>query len=198
MSKQKNQLQSGSAHLIVVLLLVVALLGALGFIAYQNFFQKKTSEQSTSVVNKADDEESAVEDNSTSITELGVTGVYEGAYGFKYTIDNTRSEKTAILSSDDFAGACAGQTIVEITKFSADSILSGIGHVAIDPITIENYYNSNPSSHTGSDAFIKKIGQYYYFYEVSKTDACDSKADDLILSKIIPDIHSYFLSLESN
>ena len=32
----------GSAHVIIVIVLVVALLGALGFIFYQNFIAKKT------------------------------------------------------------------------------------------------------------------------------------------------------------
>jgi uncharacterized protein (UPF0333 family) len=195
-SRQKNQI--GSVHLIIVLLLVLALIGSLGFIAYQNFFQEKESKQSTEAVNKANDDVPAIEDHSTSIAELGVKGIYEGTYGFKYAIDSTRSEKSAILSSDDFAGACAGQEIIRISKLSSGDILTGIGHVAIDPVTVENYYNSNASSHTGPDAFIKKIGQYYYFYAVSKTDACDTPADDLILGKIIPDIHNYFLSLESN
>jgi uncharacterized membrane protein YukC len=38
----KKQSQSGSAHLIIVIVLVVALLGALGFIVYQNFIAKPT------------------------------------------------------------------------------------------------------------------------------------------------------------
>lgn len=36
-----RQSQSGSAHLIVIILLVVALIGALGFVYYQNFMQQK-------------------------------------------------------------------------------------------------------------------------------------------------------------
>lgn len=37
----KKNLQKGSAHLIVVLVLVFALIGSLGFVFYQNFFQSK-------------------------------------------------------------------------------------------------------------------------------------------------------------
>lgn len=36
----KRSLQNGSAHAIVIVLLIVALLGALGFVFYQNFIQK--------------------------------------------------------------------------------------------------------------------------------------------------------------
>jgi len=42
-----KKIQSGSAHLIVVILLVLALIGALGFVYYQNFIQKKASDTST-------------------------------------------------------------------------------------------------------------------------------------------------------
>jgi len=39
----KKQSQSGSAHLVVIIVLVVALLGALGFVFWQNFMQPKST-----------------------------------------------------------------------------------------------------------------------------------------------------------
>ncbi|HET6747162.1 MAG TPA: hypothetical protein VFH06_03595 [Candidatus Saccharimonadales bacterium] len=43
-----TQKQSGSAHVIIIGILVVALLGALGFVFYQNFMAKKTDTTSSS------------------------------------------------------------------------------------------------------------------------------------------------------
>jgi len=39
--KNKNN-QTGSAHLIIIITLVIALLGSLGFVFWQNFVQDKT------------------------------------------------------------------------------------------------------------------------------------------------------------
>lgn len=50
----KKNLQKGSAHLIVVLVLVLALVGSLGFVFYQNFIENKND---TSKIVKKDTEE---------------------------------------------------------------------------------------------------------------------------------------------
>lgn len=44
---QNNHSQSGSAHVIVIILLILALLGALGFVFYQNFIVKQASDTQT-------------------------------------------------------------------------------------------------------------------------------------------------------
>ena len=43
----KDKTQSGSAHLIIILILGLALLGSLGFVFYQNFIQNKDSLSNT-------------------------------------------------------------------------------------------------------------------------------------------------------
>ena len=66
MNKQKSQ--SGFAHLVIIIILAVALVGTLGFVFYQNVIQKKDTVSKT-------DESSKNSDNSskTSIDDKNVT-----------------------------------------------------------------------------------------------------------------------------
>ena len=50
----KKQSQSGSAHLIIIMILCVALIGALGFVYWQNFMQPKVSDKNVVATKTAD------------------------------------------------------------------------------------------------------------------------------------------------
>jgi len=50
----KKQSQSGSAHLIIIMVLCVALIGALGFVYWQNFMQPKASDKNVVATKTAD------------------------------------------------------------------------------------------------------------------------------------------------
>jgi len=51
----KKQSQSGFAHLAIIIVLVVALIGALGFVYWQNFMQPKASDENVVATKTADD-----------------------------------------------------------------------------------------------------------------------------------------------
>lgn len=96
----------GSAHVVVIIILVVALVGALGFVFYQNFIEKKPAEQKTAdtakdTPAKTDTTPKADETNYLVIKEWGVKlpaeGVLEGAAYYTDTVQNTDgSEQLAV------------------------------------------------------------------------------------------------------
>lgn len=62
----KHKSQSGSSHLIIIIILVVALLGTLGFVFWQNYYQTKTTTQ-TKISNAK-----VVETNNSSSSSLPI------------------------------------------------------------------------------------------------------------------------------
>ncbi|MDX2776617.1 hypothetical protein PV379_04605 [Streptomyces caniscabiei] len=76
----KNFSQKGSAHVVIIAILVVALLGTLGFVFWQNFMNKDTSDTNNS--------------NDSSTTQTG---------------DKERNKKTPVLINEDgYSFAVAG------------------------------------------------------------------------------------------
>ena len=86
----KKQYQSGSAHLAVIIVLVLALIGALGFVFYQNFIQDKGNAANvankTSVESKGTDGLDKINENSVEVTATKYNTFNDEAYGisFKY------------------------------------------------------------------------------------------------------------------
>ncbi len=71
-----RQSQTGSAHVIVIVLLVVALLGTLGFVFYQNFIAKKEDNSTKQVVTQTNTDASA-----TTTTQVAFnSSIYELDY----------------------------------------------------------------------------------------------------------------------
>lgn len=193
----KKQSQSGSAHFIVIFILVIALLGALGFVFWQNFIQTKTTENKTSSTSTSSTESSnEVVDNTKyfSIAQWDIKGVYDGQYKLEYQLKtNVDSLQYIQLSSPDVPKACQGRILKSITKFSANDIIGGQGHVAIDnPQTAEYNYKNNI---IGKD--LRKVGNSYYLLNQGVTDVCgDTEAEMSIEGQLLLDIDRFFLSLQ--
>lgn len=69
--------QQGSAQIVVIILLVVALLGSLGFIAWQNFFSKNatTTQTQTQLTQREQEQDGPAEDTVGGLPENGtITG----------------------------------------------------------------------------------------------------------------------------
>lgn len=82
-----KSIQRGSAHLVIVIVLVVALLGALGFIFYQNFVAKHSTDTTTS--NSSSTSSKSSTDSTTTSTAVPlVDGSIDSSFGttltFKY------------------------------------------------------------------------------------------------------------------
>lgn len=74
---KKYHAQKGSAHAVVVICLVLALITALGWIFWQNFIHKEPTNKQTDVVVVHKDKEIAKPKNEMTITHSGRTVVLE-------------------------------------------------------------------------------------------------------------------------
>jgi len=160
-NKQKSQ--QGSGLLVIVIVLAVALLGAVGYIFWQNFFQIKSDETGNTNVN-----------NTLTISEWGVKGKYAKTEDtLTYTINSANDNVT--ISSDKLESE-VGCNAGSISRFTADHILSG-PNVTKEMIglTIADYFKNNYSSE--DSIAIKKIGEYY-FYE-NATQDCGHMIDNI-------------------
>lgn len=93
MNKQKHQ--SGSVHLVVVIVLIVALVGALGFIFWRNFIQDKVinkeNNETTASIPKTD-APAAVKD--VTAEWLTYEGTLFGGYSIKYPSEDWSVQET--------------------------------------------------------------------------------------------------------
>ena len=95
MNKQKSQ--SGFAHLAIIIVLIVALLGTLGFVYWQNFMQTKTSNtaQKTPTENKDSNVIAPVTKTPAVADPMADWKTYTNAqygFSFKYPVDWTVQE----------------------------------------------------------------------------------------------------------
>lgn len=103
MNNKKSQ--AGSAHLVIIILLAVALMGALGFVCYQNFIQPKVTNKLTDTtkiteINKTANGQnngpSEITDNST-LTEVA----YDKTMGTKFAIKYPNTWKLTYENPND-------------------------------------------------------------------------------------------------
>ncbi len=99
--------QQGSAHAILVIVLVVGLLGALGFIFWQNFIKDDDSAASTKQAETTEKVEAPVDNDQLRLKELGLTLQTENAKYDDITYvmtsvnkDDSNKYVTAIYSKD--------------------------------------------------------------------------------------------------
>lgn len=75
----KKSTSQGSAHVVIIVVLIVALLGALGFVFYQNFIAKKDATQDATSASTA--EKSTSQTKETSKTPALLTGSIDKGFG---------------------------------------------------------------------------------------------------------------------
>ncbi|MEI6228895.1 MAG: hypothetical protein WCP11_02660 [Candidatus Saccharibacteria bacterium] len=154
----KKQSQSGSAHLVVIIVLVAALLGALGFVFYQNFMVAKTETPAPVVV---DDGRKTL-----SIAEWGVKGKYTSRETLTYAINQSGGFR--VYSSgfvNDASTASCGSAII---RLNADDTLND----SFDRPTVAQYYTDKESS-IGS-SHMKKVGDKYFLMRGDVNCGADS------------------------
>jgi len=139
------QTQQGSAHVVIIVILVVALIGALGFVFWQNFIKKDEVTQSTQSqtstqqdVSPATKEFKSQEHNITfsypgdwSVVESVDSGNTSEWYASRVSILNTQGKDVSYFSTGGQIGGLCGEDapkvpIVTITKDPLE--LKGIGH----------------------------------------------------------------------
>lgn len=194
----KKQFQSGNVHYVIIFTLIVALLGALGFVFWQNFVQTKTTSNKPSLITASSSELSNVAVDDTKyffISEWGVKGFYDSQYGLAYQIKAKFNPQQYIeLYSFDIPEACQqGAVLGYIGRYSATDLVKGHGDVEIsNPKTSQhNYIN-----HSFGDN-LRKIGDSYYLFEQGEADVCNNIASgDDVGSQILLNIKRFFLTLQ--
>lgn len=89
MNKQKSE--SGSAHLVIIIVLVVALLGTLGFVYWQNFVQTKTANTQTNQTNTSNNQTvkaQLTEDVTDSSRGTGLSIKYPASWSYSRYLSN--------------------------------------------------------------------------------------------------------------
>ncbi len=155
--------QSGSAHVIIVIVLVIALLGSLGFIFWQNFVNKTTNSDTiktgdTSATNKTTKSEETKSDSNLGyvvVKEWGIKIKSKLASEIEYKLDTKQALK-----------------VVDRTPQSTDELYEHItftkkgGYGDLDcPDTQGGFYREKiASAKISSDSQENKnIGEYRYF-----------------------------------
>ena len=213
MYKNKNQ-KVNIAIIITIISVVVVLLVVLGVIIFQKTSDNDNTNNTTVATTIATTTPTTTITPTTTtlpttttppgtktgnenfeITQWGVTGYYNSSYSVNYQITAEGAYYKVSFSSDDFSGSCAGETLLFYERLSSSDDLTHIGNIAITPINVEEWYNSNPNEHSGDDSFIRKIGSYYYTYTQSKLDACDDGYDSSIQTGIMEGMRNHFNTL---
>ena len=111
----KKQSQSGSAHLVIIIVLVVALLGALGYVYWLNFMQPKTS-----------DTESSTTTSTTTVSDITykkytTTGKYVVSFNYPstWTTVNTNNSDTPYYDRVEEIKNAEGKKVAEFGVVSA-------------------------------------------------------------------------------
>jgi len=149
--------QKGSAHVVIIIIFVIAILGALGFVLWNNFL-KPEAPKSTEVTQQVEESE-APKDNLTEIAGDETLGTnvaikYPAGWTYKQSINTTTASDVSVYDKDDVV-----QDQDVITSPSGDVIVTlsttvpgGVGGICdnnerkvvfIDRAPIEKYPNVN-------------------------------------------------------
>lgn len=163
--KVKNQKhQFGSAHLVIIVVLSLALIGALGFVFWQNFMQpKEITTQANSVV------KSTTEDKVEQISQNELEAIVTSELGFlngKTSLDQVTNQEKLHLAITLYAKAhpsASGVYVRTITASEVDNTLSrasistdGLVHESIKctaaTTPVHNEYDYDSKTKTYSNA----------------------------------------------
>lgn len=167
---KKKQSQLGSAHLITIIILVVALLGALGYIYWQNFMQSKTSTSNNTTTTVTSATVALDKSINENVTGSNLTLNYPSDWSVSSVTGLNPSQQTSntkmfITSPDDN---------IKVTFWAG---VDGIGGTCGDPAdsTITNlatYPIANYSGYTLYESTISfSSGGYSAVAEVLKNDS---------------------------
>lgn len=162
----KSRSQTGSAHVVIIIVLIVALLGAVGFVFWQNFLKPSNKQadnasltsskdaQGTSQSKLSDKDSQEISQPKLSINEWDVGGDYTGngarlAYSIKGSSLIFTDSRLAGTECEGYGGSISRQTANE-------EAYNGNG------ATVKVAYDQGRSSDKFSP--IGHVGDYYYTF----------------------------------
>lgn len=139
---KNSQRQNGSAHIVIIIVLVVALIGALGYIFWQNFISKGSNTEHTTVTTES------LEDSSDSTFKSSV-----------YTFDDAVAGINKVLlekgcSGSGMSEAISKDTFKEVDDSTPYSYQGGVSKINTDLSYAFVQYGCGSQ---GSVALLKKI-----------------------------------------
>jgi hypothetical protein len=178
--------QQGSAHLIIIIALVVVVLGALGFVFWQNFINKPVNSE----VSKTSITGSAANGGETSakklvVSEWGIDGNYESVGELQYNLRTSFGETYLEFTSPEVAAAgedCDVYSAATV-RYSADDVTYiGSGSTGNPESTGKGIYETMdvPNSSWVAKAH---IGDKYYFMS-NPQSGCDNAAQESATEKV--------------
>lgn len=204
MNKNKNQ--SGFAHIAIIIILAVALLGTLGFVFWQNFMQPKTvvvhedKEKVNAPTETLSTKKPVTEDKNTlTIEDWGIKGIYQGKYPVKYSISNVGSNSFIDFTSDNLVGGCSGFRVGQIGRYMGDEpmrdgVVNGVGYSGNE--TIGEFFAKDNFTNGGMN---KHIGNNYYLYKGPMQGCYQSGSNEVdpIADTLTTDMYEFFGTLEA-
>jgi len=203
----KKQSQAGSVHLIVTFVLVLALIGALGFVFYQNFVSKtdKNQDQESSETTNDEDTKTATKYKTFSDGTYGISFQYPENWTLGNVIaqsdmpywnrsmdvnnENGETMATLVLGVSGLGGTCAGMDENDIPSYAVlDSEVSSIkakSEVAMHfTVNHEENYDKYNAYYGLSDTYTSK-GDYehvclFYDFFNSGLNSGEKNLDSLV------------------
>ena len=176
---EDKQSQTGSAHAIIIILLVIALLGGLGFVFWQNFAKSKSETKQTKTAqnsvtaNKSSGSSAKI--NEVKLTEIAADHVASTNLAIKYPSSWIMTHEQASPVSDgditvvgeNYNISSPNKEIVVKLGLTNGGVggtcdkTNGDGLLQINPEEIPNYPNTRFVSYYGAD---------YYFAGIQSND----------------------------
>ncbi len=162
----KKQSQKGSSHLILIIVLMVALLGALGYIFWQNFMQSKTNTSVTTSNNTSSDAVTKTTvTNELDMPDLGIKiiNIPESLVGLYYhDYFNTLKDTDGIR--------VVGFGTMQLDKESANTCTPSNNDQSIGALRRKDGVFDNKRG-LQSELFIKQFADFFVTYSHPQ-DAC--------------------------
>jgi|ETNmetMinimDraft_4_1059912.scaffolds.fasta_scaffold59069_2 hypothetical protein len=157
--------QRGSSHVIIIVLLVALLIGALGYILWQNVMNQPANESVTNSDTTQTTPESATE-GELPISEWGVKGSYDSSETIGYRINQFGS--ATVYYGNGSEDDC--EVLGSISRSLADD----------DAIVGSTFsgYTTQEAFEMGLGDARSQVGEYYYLYTGPQTNECSSESFD--------------------
>lgn len=163
--------EQGSAHVIIISVLVVALIGAIGFIFWQNVLQPKPTDNSTHKSANSDNSSSKTDNKATS-ADLNKGYVVLDDWGVRFKEIN--SEISWSRTSVNSYNASNNNTYYFTTDAWKNLPTACNTEIPLIRMTEKDSTMMSPPVALNDE---EKIGDYYYYY-LSPHDACGGETMD--------------------
>lgn len=174
--------QAGSAHIIIIIVLVVALLGTLGFVFWQNFINKTDSNKSTDTSTVVKEEETSIDGLKTYVNQkYKLSFEYPSDWSvevkddesggdlnyYRLFINDADGEQVAYLSaaSGGVGGTCDPDQAVDISVLKTNKLA-----IPTDETTHLSYMISPVS--VGQTEYIGRLGLTTYYTAIETKQVC--------------------------